>query len=68
MAFEILGMSQNELDAVITEKIVEPVPTGETQRRLMRAGQRVEVIENQLVVILDTLSFDNAAISSTVVM
>ena len=56
-------MSKDKLNAVIAEKIVEPVPTGgRLNDCLVRSGQRVKVIENTFIVILDALSFDDTAV------
>ena len=38
--FEVFGVSQDEVDAVIAQEIVEPVPSGGGfDNGLMRAGQ-----------------------------
>jgi hypothetical protein len=55
--FEIFGVSKDEIDAVIAEKIVKPVPSGgRLDSCLMRTGQRVKVIENTFIAILNAFS------------
>jgi hypothetical protein len=53
-------VGKDELNVVIAKEIVKPVPSGcRLDDSLMRAGQRMEIVENMFRDVLDALLFDD---------